>query len=96
MTQEAPPPTDDDLDRYILTRYALLGIDISVLPESDPDAPMDQERLLANGRRILRQDVEAADFEIDPQFNLPVPHPAPFVAWTDQIASRTPDREDDR
>lgn len=84
MRQEAPPPspTDDELDRYILTRYALLGIDISVLPESDPEAPMDRERLLANGRRILRQDVEAADFEIDPQFNLPVAHPAPFVAWT--------------
>ena len=53
--------------------------------ESDPDAPMDQERLLANGRSILRQDVVAADFEIDPQFNLPVPHPAPFVAWTDEV-----------
>jgi len=83
--QQGPPPepTDEELDRYILTRYALLGIDISVLPESDPDAPMDQERLLENGRSILRQDVEAANFVIDPQFNLPVPHPAPFIAWTD-------------
>ena len=80
-----PPaePTDEELDRYILTRYALLGIDVSVLPEADPDAPMDLERLLANGRSILRQDVVAADFEIDPQFNLPVPHPAPFTAWTE-------------
>lgn len=76
---------DEELDRYIRTRYRLLGIDISVLPESDADAPMDQERLLANGRSILRQDVEAADFPIDPQFNLPVAHPAPFVAWTDRI-----------
>ena len=84
MTRQVPPatPTDEELDRYILTRYALLGIDISVLPQSDPDAPMDQERLLANGRSILREDVVAADFEIDPQFNLPVPFPAPFVAWT--------------
>ena len=77
-------PTDEELDVYIRTRYVLLGVDISVLPESDPDAPMDQERLLANGRSILRQDVVAADFEIDPQFNLPVPHPAPFVAWTEE------------
>jgi hypothetical protein len=77
-----PPPSDEELDTYIRTRYALLGIDISVLPESDPEAPMDQERLLANGRSILRQEVVAADFEIDPQFNLPVPHPAPFTAWT--------------
>ncbi|MDZ7779036.1 MAG: hypothetical protein U5R14_03735 [Gemmatimonadota bacterium] len=85
--QQAPrtpaTPTDEELDRYIRTRYALLGIDISVLPESDPDAPMDQERLLANGRSILRQDVEAADFPIDPQLHLPQPHPAPFTAWTD-------------
>ena len=77
------PPTDEELDAYILTRYALLGIDISVLPESDEDAPMDQERLLRNARSILRQEVVAADFEIDPQFHLPVPHPAPFVAWTE-------------
>jgi hypothetical protein len=82
--RQAPSPTDEQLDVYIRTRYALLGVDISVLPESDPDAPMDQERLLANGRSILRQDVVAADFEIDPQFNLPVPHPAPFVAWTEE------------
>ncbi len=83
MPRQVPPatPTDEDLDRYILTRYALLGIDISVLPESDPDAPMDQERLLANGRSILREDVVAANFEIDPQFNLPVAFPTPFVAW---------------
>lgn len=80
--QVPPQPTDEELDRYIRTRYALLGIDISVLPVSDAQAPMDQERLLANGRDILRQDVVAADFEIDPQFHLPTPHPAPFVAWT--------------
>ena len=86
MPRQVPPPspTDEELDRYILTRYALLGIDVSVLPESDAEAPMDLERLLANGRSILRQDVEAADFEIDPQFHLPVPHPAPFSAWTDE------------
>ena len=83
-TRPVPPrePTDEELDHYILTRYALLGIDVSVLPESDAEAPMDLERLLANGRSILRQDVVAANFAIDPQFNLPVPHPAPFTAWT--------------
>jgi hypothetical protein len=80
-----PPrtPTDEELNRYILTRYALLGIDISVLPTADPEAPMDQERLLENARSILRDDVVAADFEIDPQFHLPVAHPAPFTAWTE-------------
>lgn len=79
-----PTPTDEELNRYILTRYALLGIDISVLPESDEEAPMDQERLLENARSILRDDVVAADFEIDPQFHLPIPFPAPFTAWTDE------------
>ena len=85
MPRQVPPaPTDEELNTYLLTRYALLGIDISVLPESDEDAPMDRERLLANGRSILRQDVAAANFEIDPQFNLPVAHPAPFTAWTEE------------
>jgi len=79
-----PTPTDEELDRYILTRYALLGIDISVLPVSDRDAPMDRERLLANGRSILRQEVEAADFAIDAQMHLPQPYPAPFSAWVDE------------
>lgn len=84
MQVPTPPesPTDQELNAYIITRYALLGIDISVLPESDPEAPMDQSRLLENARLILRQEVVAADFEIDPQFHLPVPHPAPFTAWS--------------
>jgi len=83
--EDVTPPSDEELNVYIRTRYELLGVDISVLPESDPDAPMDQERLLENGRSILRQEVVAADFDIDPQFNLPVPHPAPFVAWTEEV-----------
>ena len=87
MRPQAAPatPTDEELDRYILTRYALLGVDISVLPASDPDAPMDRERLLANARSILRDDVKAADFHIDPQHVLPMPFPAPFTAWTDGV-----------
>ncbi len=79
-----PEPTDEELDRYIRTRYALLGIDVSVLPVVDEDAPMDQDRLLANARSILRQDVAAANFKIDPQFTLPQPFPAPFTAWTEK------------
>ena len=45
---------------------------------------MDQERLLANGRQILRREVVAANFQIDPQYNLPVPFPAPFTAWSEE------------
>jgi len=81
-----PPPTDAELDTYIRTRYALLGIDISVLPVSDADAPMDQERLLANGRQILRQEVTAANFVIDPQFVLPITFPPQFTAWTEEAS----------
>jgi hypothetical protein len=87
MTKPPVPrrdPTDEELDAYILTRYALMGIDVFVLPEVDPDAPMDLERLLENGRTILRQDVTAAEFEIDPQLHLPVAHPAPFTKWTEE------------
>jgi hypothetical protein len=80
-----PSPTDEELDRYIRTRYALLGVDISVLPVDEPDAPMDQVRLLANGRSILRQEVVAADFEMDPQLHLPVPFPSPLLAWTGEV-----------
>ncbi len=81
--RQLPEPSDTELDQYIRTRYALIGVDISVLPQADPEAPMDQERLLENGRSILRQDAAAADFYLDPQDYLPVPHPAPFVAWTE-------------
>lgn len=77
-------PTDAELDVYIKTRYALLGIDISVLPVSDRSAPMDQERLLANGRQILRQEVVAANFKIDPQFAIPMPFPPQLKAWTEE------------
>src|SRR4051794_20264747 len=64
-----PPPTDAQLDTYIKTRYALLGIDISVLPVNAPDAVMDQQRLLSNARSILRTEVAIADGEIDSQFH---------------------------
>lgn len=86
MRKPAPPdpPTDAELDTYARTRYALLGIDISVLPESDPDAPMDQERLLENARSILRSEVKAAEFRIDPQLHLPMAFPAPFTAWSEE------------
>jgi len=80
------PPTDAELDAYIRTRYALLGVDISVLPVSDPEAPMDQERLLRNGRSILRQEVAAADFPIDPQLHIPIPYPVQLTAWTREPA----------
>ncbi|NHC12652.1 hypothetical protein [Motilibacter deserti] len=77
-----PPPTDAELDTYIRTRYALLGIDISVLPASDPAAVMDQQRLLSNARGILRTEVAIANAEIDSQFHPPALYPSALSAWT--------------
>lgn len=80
-----PPPDDAQLDTYIRTRYALLGIDISVLPADDPAAVMDQRRLLADGRSILRTEVRIADADIDAQFHIPLLYPAPASAWTGEV-----------
>ncbi|QKE00270.1 hypothetical protein [Nocardioides marmotae] len=78
------PPDDAALNTYILTRYALMGIDISVLPADDPTAVMDQRRVLEDARRTVRDDVVAANFPLDPQFHAPALYPAPFLeAWTE-------------
>ncbi len=70
-------PTDEELDTAILARLALLGVDLSVLPEDEPEAPADQRRILASARRFLRSTPQAiADFEMDPQEVPPVAYPA--------------------
>lgn len=46
--------TDEELDAWILTRLAAVGVDLSVLPEDDPDAPADRRGILAGARRFLR------------------------------------------
>ena len=46
--------TDEELDQYVLTRLEMLGVDLSVLPEDDSEAPADQRRILASARRFLR------------------------------------------
>lgn len=72
--QEIP---DGELDTHILTRLALLGVDLSVLPEDDPEAPVDRRRILASARRFLRTTPGAiADFAMDPQMVAPVMYPA--------------------
>jgi hypothetical protein len=50
-------PTDEELDIFILTRLALTGVDLSVLPEDDPSAPADRRRILASARNFLRSTV---------------------------------------
>lgn len=72
--QEIP---DEELDRYILTRLEMLGVDLSVLPEDDEEAPADRRRILASARRFLRSSPPViADFEMDPQEVAPVMYPA--------------------
>ena len=69
--------TDEELDAAILARLELLGVDLSVLPLDDRDAPADQLRILASARRFLRSTPQAiADFAMDPQEVPPVMYPA--------------------
>lgn len=76
--------TEAELDAYILTRLRLAGVDLSVLPEDDADAPADQRRILESARRFLRSTPGALrDFEIDPQDVPPVLYPGGFSAWAE-------------
>jgi hypothetical protein len=69
--------TDEELDAYILTRLAAVGVDLSVLPEDDPDAPADRRGILAGARRFLRGTPPAIlGWEPDVQRVAPVMYPA--------------------
>ena len=76
--QESPDDlTDDELNAYILTRLKSLGVDLSVLPEDDEDAPADQLRILRSARRFLRRTPpDIHGFEMDPQFVAPAMYPS--------------------
>jgi hypothetical protein len=80
----APPPTDAELDALARTYWALLGIDISVLPVDDPTAVVDQVRCLSSARSTLRSEVEiTALVGLDDQADIAVLYPAPFAEWTE-------------
>jgi hypothetical protein len=73
--------TDEDLDRYVETRLRIIGVDLSVLPDNDADAPADRVRVLRSARSFLRQTVPALSaFELDPQVFPPVSYPAALPA----------------
>lgn len=75
--QPAPELSDQELDRYIRTRLALAGVDLSVLPEDDPAAPADQVRVLRSARRFLRERAPTvAALDLDPDTYPPVMYPA--------------------
>jgi len=69
--------TDEVLDAFILTRLKSLGVDQSVLPEDDAEAPADRRRILAGARRFLRSTPPAVmAWEPDPQQVAPAMYPA--------------------
>jgi len=69
--------TDEELDRYVETRLRIIGVDLSVLPHDDRDAPADRVRVLRSARGFLRRTVPALSaFELDPQVFPPVSYPA--------------------
>ncbi len=75
--------SDKELDAYIHARLKLLGVDLSVLPEDDEEAPADQRRIMASARRFLRSTPGAiADFELDPLGPAPAIYPSEMSAWT--------------
>lgn len=69
--------SDGELDAWILTRLTAVGVDLSVLPEQDDDAPADQQGILASARRFLRSTPpDILGWEMDPQVLPPAMYPA--------------------
>jgi len=69
--------SDEELDAWIVTRLVAVGVDLSVLPEDDPDAPADRRGILASARRFLRSAPPAIlGWEADPQQVPPAMFPA--------------------
>jgi hypothetical protein len=76
--------TDEELDQYIRTRLTLIGIDLSVLPEEDPDAPADRVRIHRSLRNFLRNTVpRLSAYELDPQSYPPVLYPSALPPVTE-------------
>ena len=74
--------TDAELDAYILARLRSVGVDLSVLPEDDHEAPADQARILESARRFLRSTPPAVrGFHIEAHQVPPVLFAAPSTAW---------------
>jgi hypothetical protein len=77
------PPTDAELNTWILARLANIGIDITTLPVSDSSAPADQTRVLSSVRGFIRGDSRTISMYLaDVQENPPVEYPAQLSAWT--------------
>ena len=76
------PPSDAELEAIARSTFALLNIDISVLPANDPAAPMDQARIIASSLSILRREPVLAAYAVNGQADVPALYPTPFYEWT--------------
>lgn len=76
-------PTDAELDAFIAFRLGMLGIDLSVLPFDDPDAPVDQLSCYETMRSTLRNNIVLMEFPLDPQYTIATYYASPQSAWTD-------------
>jgi hypothetical protein len=76
------PPTPAELEAVARSTFALLGIDISVLPVDDPAAPMDQARIIEASIDILNKEPILAAYEVDGQADATALYPTPFLHWT--------------
>jgi hypothetical protein len=75
--------SNEELDAYVLARLKAVGVDLSVLPEDDPEAPVDRRRVLAGARRFLRTTPSVIlALELDPQEVTPSLYPAGLRAST--------------
>jgi len=73
--------SDEELNSYILTRLKILGVDLSVLPKDDEDAPADQKRIMESARQFLRNTPPAIiEYFMDPQEVPPEMYPAALEA----------------
>lgn len=80
------PLTDDELDHFIGLRLRHMGIDLSVLPEEDSEAPADRRRVMTAIRRLLRYQMPAvADLSLDPIAVPPILYPSRLPVGGDDI-----------
>lgn len=81
----SPDLTDEQLDAYIRARLEMAGVDLSVLPDDDPDAPADRRRIMESARRFLRSTPPAIlEHEMSVQDVPPVMYPAELAGRDDE------------
>jgi hypothetical protein len=76
------PPTDAELEVIARSTFALLGIDISILPADDPTAYIDQARVIRASVDILRREPILAAYEVNGQADFTTLYPTIVNEWT--------------